>query len=93
MNEIPYDLFDLGLDYDEEPATDGFLRIYSVWRQNNRLYVAYQQGISGFDRANLHAQNSTDNGLTWTTIQPTGYSTEGYAYFNSGTWTDGLVRL
>lgn len=93
VNYIPYDLFDLGLDYDEEPATDGFLRIYSVWRQNNRLYVAYQQGISGFDRANLHGQNSTDGGLTWTTIQPTGYSTEGYAYFNSGAWADGLVRL
>lgn len=70
VNDIPYSLFDTTLDYDEEPAEGGYLRMSTVWRENQRLYIAYQQDIAGFDRANLVAQNSTDNGTTWTNLTP-----------------------
>ena len=70
VNDIPYGLFDTTLDYDEEPAEGGYLRMSTVWRENQRLYIAYQQDIAGFDRANLVAQNSTDNGATWTNLTP-----------------------
>ena len=92
VNNIPYNLFDTTLDYDEEPAEGGYLRMSTVWRENQRLYIAYQEDIAGFDRANLVAQNSTDNGATWTNLTPTS-STAGQMYFNSGAWSQGLVRL
>ena len=92
VDAIPYGLFDTGLNYDEDPLEGGFLRISSVWLENQRLYIAYQQNISGFDRAQLVIQNSTDGGATWSNISPTS-STDGQVYFNSGAWSQGLVRL
>ena len=92
VDYIPYDLFDLSLNYDEDPVEGGYLRISSIWRENNRLYIAYQQNISGFDRAQLIAQNSTNNGETWSNIVPTS-SSDGQMYFNNGAWSPGLVRL
>lgn len=87
-------LFDLTLDYDESTPEGDYLRISNVWREQNRLYLQYQQSISGFSRTspNFAVQNSTDGGATWTAISPTS-STDGQMYFSSSAWSAGLVRL
>lgn len=87
-------LFDLTMDYDESPTVGDYLRISNTWRELNRLYVQYQQSISGFDRTSpkFVVQNSTDGGSTWTAITPTS-STDGQMYFNNGVWSAGLVRV
>ena len=87
-------LFDLSLDYDESAPYGLFLRVSNVWRENNRLYLQYQQSIPGFDRTSSKfvAQNSTDGGATWTNITPSS-STDGLMYFISSAWDSGLVRV
>ena len=91
---IPMQLFDLSLDYDESTPAGIYLRVSDVWRENNRLYLKYQQSIPNFDRTSTAfiAQNSTDGGATWTTITPTS-SADGEMYFSSTAWTAGLVRV
>lgn len=87
-------LFDLTMDYDESPTVGDYLRISNTWRELNRLYVQYQQSISGFDRTSTKfvVQNSTDGGATWTAITPSS-SADGEVYFNNGVWSAGLVRV
>jgi hypothetical protein len=87
-------LFDLSLDYDESTPSGSFLRVSNVWRENNRLYLRYQQSIHGFDRTSSKfvAQNSTDGGASWTAITPAS-STEGQMYFTASAWDSGLVRV
>lgn len=91
---IPYDLFDLSLDYDESPITGGYLCISNVWRENGRLYISYQQGIEDFDKtsSNFKVFNSTDGGTTWTQITPTNINDQ-QMYFNHGAWQNGKVKL
>lgn len=94
VTQIPYWLFDQTLDYDEEPAEGGYLRISSVWRENARLYIAYEQNIEGFDRTSNQflAEHYDAEENAWFVMTPTS-STQGQMYFNSGAWQQGLVRL
>lgn len=87
-------LFDLTLDYDETTPAGSYLRISSMWRENARLYVAYEQAIADFSRTatSFHVEGSTDGGATWSAMVPTS-NEEGLMYFNSGAWAAGLVRL
>lgn len=92
VTSIPYQLFDLSLDYDEDPPEGSYFRATSFWLQGQQLRISYIQGIDGFDRANIVGENSVNGGVTWTTMTPTTIS-DSEVHFNSGVWQEGLVRL
>lgn len=92
VNSIPYELFDLSLDYDEDPPEGSYFRATSFWLQGQQLRISYIQGIDGFDRANIVGENSVDGGVTWSTMTPTTIG-DSEVHFNSGVWQEGLVRL
>lgn len=93
--DIPLWLFDLSLDYDEEPATGGYLRISQMWKENARLYVRFEQNIQGFDRNDplFRVENLAEGASQWTRITPTAWRESNLMYFNLGAWSVGEVRL
>lgn len=94
VQNIPTDKFDLTFDYDEDDPDGVYLRISRVYRENARLYVAYEQEIKNFSRmaADFHVERRASNGSAWTAMTPTSHQ-DGLMYFNSGSWSDGYIRL
>jgi len=87
-------VFDLTFDYDEDPPEGECLRVASIYRENGRLNVAYEEDIQGFDRTSsqFRVEHSTDGGATWTTATPTS-SAKNLVVFNAQAWEAGLYRV
>jgi hypothetical protein len=41
VTRIPYQLFDLSLDYDEDPPEGSYFRATSFWLQGQQLRISY----------------------------------------------------
>ncbi len=91
---IPYNYFDLSIDYDEDPPEGAYLCISRVYRENARLNVAYSQEIKNFSRTSpsFHIEWRAANSSTWTAMTPTS-NQDGLIYFNTGSWSEGYIRL
>ena len=84
-------LFDLSLDYDESTPAGACVHLaYADLSTSRVLSLHYAASVPDFTTADIHAEGSTDGGVTWTEATPYSVTAD---VITLVTWTPGLYRL